>query len=386
MSRLTRAGRRRHLITAVAAATLVVAIGVAAQGATPAPSVAAAPVETAAPASVVQTTADIRAFTAADLQDAYKLPSGLLGSRQTIAVVTAYDYPTAAGDLAVYRAENGLPPCDADFPCLRKVNQRGEDTPPQAGSRDWGLGTAVALQMAAAACPNCRLLLVAADDDAWPNLSAAVDTAARLDADVIATAFGDQEGQYALAEAPHYDHPGTVIVAPAGNEGFGNGIGRQMVPAAFPTVIAVGGTTLYRDDSPRGWGERVWIETSSGCSAYLPKASWQRSGPCGDKRLVADVAAVADPATPVAVYDTHGYPGWLNIGGTGVGIGIVAAAYALAGNAATVDPGRQLSRSRGGLFDITTGSNGACGDLTCTAGPGYDGPSGYGTPNGIGAF
>lgn len=389
MSRTASTGRRsRRVLTVAAAAAMVLAIGGVAQSATPAPEPApvAAPIDTAAPVPVIQATNDVRPFTAADLQDAYKLPSAQLGARQTIAVVVAYDYPTAAGDLAVYRAENGLPPCDADFPCLRKVNQRGGDGPPTTGSADWGLSAALTLHMAAAACPNCQLLLVQADDDAWPNLSASVDTAARLGADVIATAFVDLEGGYALAEAPHFDHPGTVIVAAAGNEGFGNGLGRQMVPAAFPTVVGVGGTTLYRDSSPRGWGERVWTGTSSGCSAYLPRASWQRNGPCGDKRLVADVAAVADPSTPVAVYDTHGYPGWLQVGGTGAGVGIVAGAYALAGNAATVDPSRQLARNPRGLFDITTGNNGACGNLTCTAGPGYDGPSGYGTPNGIAAF
>jgi subtilase family serine protease len=384
-------------MTVVAAAAMVVAINGVAQSASPAaaptsPTVAAlaapaaAPVEVASPVPVVQATTTVEPFTAAHLQDAYKLPSAQLGSRQTIAVVGAFDYPTAAADLAVYRAQNGLPPCDADFPCFRKVNQRGEAAPPPTGTSSWGLAAALTLQMASATCPNCRLLLVQADDDDWPNLGAAVDTAVRLGADVVATAYLDLEGGFALAEAVHYNHPGTVIVAAAGHEGFGNGIGRQVVPAAFPTVVAVGGTTLFRDDSQRGWGERVWSSTSSGCSAYLPKASWQRSGPCGDKRLVADVAAVGDPGTPVAVYDTHGFTGWLRVGGTGVAAGIVAGVYALAGNAATIDPGRQLSRSAYALYDITTGHNGACGDLTCTAGRGYDGPSGFGTPNGIGAF
>lgn len=389
MSSTGRAPRRLAAVAAVTA--LALAISGAALAAVPpdgqASKAEAEPAGSAAPAPVVQATAERpRAFTAADLQDAYNLPSKLLGSRQTIAVVVAYDYPTAASDLAVYREENGLPPCDADFPCFRKVNQRGEDTPPPTGTADWGIAAAITLQMSAAACPNCRLLLVQADDGTWPSLGAAVDTAARLGADVIATAYLDLEGDFALAEAVHYDHPGTVIVAPAGNGGFANGVGRQMVPAAFPTVVAVGGTTLYRDDSARGWGERLWGYTSSGCSAFQPKASWQRSTPCGDRRLVADVAAVADPGTPVAVYDTHGYGGWLQVGGTGIPIGIIAGTYALAGNAGTIDPGRQLSRHAGRLFDITSGHNGSCGDLLCNAGPGYDGPSGFGTPNGIGAF
>src|SRR5262245_1842266 len=55
------------------------------------------------------------AYTAADLQAAYRLPSALLGARQTIAIVDAFDNPEAEEDLAVYRETNGLPACDEDF-------------------------------------------------------------------------------------------------------------------------------------------------------------------------------------------------------------------------------------------------------------------------------
>ena len=39
------------------------------------------------------------------------------------------------------------------------------------------------------------------------------------------------------------------------------------------------------------------------------------------------------------------------------------------------------------LFDVTTGSNGSCPTAVwCTAGPGWDGPTGLGTPNGTTSF
>ena len=38
------------------------------------------------------------------------------------------------------------------------------------------------------------------------------------------------------------------------------------------------------------------------------------------------------------------------------------------------------------LFDITSGINGNCGNLLCQAGPGWDGPTGLGTPNGVSAL
>jgi hypothetical protein len=42
---------------------------------------------------------------------------------------------------------------------------------------------------------------------------------------------------------------------------------------------------------------------------------------------------------------------------------------------------------RGALFDVRSGSNGSCaGSYLCTAKIGYDGPTGLGTPNGLGAF
>ena len=41
----------------------------------------------------------------------------------------------------------------------------------------------------------------------------------------------------------------------------------------------------------------------------------------------------------------------------------------------------------GDLYDVTSGSNGSCGGTHfCTAGPGYDGPTGLGTPNDVAAF
>src|SRR5205823_4109419 len=105
-------------------------------------------------------------------------------SRQTIAIVDAFDNPDAEKDLATYREANGLPACDEDFPCFRKVDQRGgtDYPPPDPG---WGLEIDLDLQMASAACPNCQILLVEADDNFFDNLGAAVDEAVKLGADVV---------------------------------------------------------------------------------------------------------------------------------------------------------------------------------------------------------
>jgi subtilase family serine protease len=128
--------------------------------------------------------------------------------------------------------------------------------------------------------------------------------------------------------------------------------------------------------------------TGSGCSSFEPKPSWQTDTGCGN-RTVADVSAVADPNTGVAVFDSTpnaGQSGWLVFGGTSVSSPIIAAVYALAGNAASTSGASLAYSSTGSLNDVTSGSNGVCGSYLCTGGAGYDGPTGLGTPAGTGAF
>ncbi|MEV0828868.1 hypothetical protein [Nonomuraea rubra] len=323
-------------------------------------------------------------LTARDLQEAYRLPSDWLGGGQSVAVVTPYDNPEAGDELAEYRKANGMPPCDADFPCFKKINQRGGDTPP-APSPAWAVHSSVGLQLAAAACPNCKLLLVQADDPSLASMAAAVDQAAAQGATAVVPMWGvpEYDGQNALAA--HFDHAPTTVVAPSG-AGFNSG-GRQILPTAYPSVIAVGGTQLYRDPATtRGWNESAWRDTASGCSMYAPRPAWQPAGACGSRRTVADVAAVASSDTPVQVYSTS-LGGWGTAAGTPIAAAFIAGVYGLAGTDAATPAGKRLYAASQYLNDIVTGSNGTCGGgRICTAVRGYDGPSGMGTPNGTGAF
>ena len=131
-----------------------------------------------------------------DLWDAYALPSGL-GSAwtwngQTIAIVDAYDNPSAEADLGVYRAQFGLPPCTTQNGCFRKVNQNGGTKPPRA-NQGWALEIALDVQMASAICPSCKLLLVEASTNSLANLGAAVNRAATLGANAISNSYGAGE-------------------------------------------------------------------------------------------------------------------------------------------------------------------------------------------------
>jgi subtilase family serine protease len=316
-----------------------------------------------------------------NLQSAYKLPSSSAGSGQTVAIVDAYDDPNAASDLAVYRSEFGLPACTTANGCFRKVNQSGGTSYPSA-NRGWAEEISLDLDMVSAICPNCHILLVEASSSSLTNLGTAVNEAVALGANTVSNSYGGSEGSGETAYASYYNHPGHIITASAGDSGYG-----VSIPAAFNTVVAVGGTSLYTASNSRGWTETVWSGTGSGCSSYISKPSWQTDSGCS-RRTVNDVSAIADPNTGVSVYDSYGgVGGWLVFGGTSVSSPIIASVYALAGNASSVNAASSLYSHSSDLFDVTSGSNGSCGgSYLCTAQVGYDGPTGLGTPDGTGAF
>ena len=319
----------------------------------------------------------------ADLQNAYKLPSATAGSGQTIAIVDAFDHPRAESDLATYRSQFGLPPCTTANGCFRKVDQRGGTNFPRTDA-GWAAEISLDIDMASAICPNCHILLVEADTNSFANLGAAENRAAALGANVISNSFGGSDASDATNGAP-FNHQGIAITASSGDSGFG-----VSFPASSRFVTAVGGTSLTRANNTRGWAETVWNGAGSGCSAFNTALAGQAGADTGcSRRAVADVSAVANPATGVAVFDSvriQGQSGWLVFGGTSVSAPIIGGVYALAGNAASIDNNFPYAHA-GSLFDVTTGSNGTCSPAQlCTARAGWDGPTGLGTPNGTGAF
>jgi subtilase family serine protease len=300
-----------------------------------------------------------------------------------VAVVDAYDDPNAAQDLSVYRAQFGLPACTTSNGCFRKVDQTGAHAYPEPDG-GWGQEESLDLDMVSAVCPNCHVLLVEASTASMANLGAAVDTAVRLGANAVSNSYGGPDASDSNY-GRYYHHKGVAMVASAGDSGYS-----VSYPASSKWVTAVGGTTLKRSSSSRGFSESAWSDTGSGCSTHNT-TTWQASTTtdCAG-RAVADVSAVADPATGVAVYDSYafdGTSGWLTFGGTSASAPIIAAVYALAGNTADVDSGAYVWAHHGDLHDITGGSNGTCSVARwCAARRGWDGPTGWGSPNGTSAF
>jgi subtilase family serine protease len=353
-----------------------------------------------------------------DLQNAYDLPSLTKGTGKTVAIVDAYGYDHAASDLAIFRKAMGLKPCGTATKCLRIVNQEGNPGPlPQEPpkSNDWRGEDSLDLDMVSGICPNCKIIFIEANNDFTTNLYAGVKTAGVLGAKYIGVSWGSgPEG----ADDSIFHIAGAVIAAAAGDNGGGGRYGGGPIqPCTYSHVICVGGTHLVRDShNKRGWSETVWNDwtldqcgnghspcgaTGSGCSKKIAKPAWQNDTGC-HMRSAADTSATASLRAPVIVYNSEigngGCPQncyWL-FGGTSASTQIIIGVFALAGNAANQMGGTWLWKHHSGnVNDVTLGNNldanigVTCASgvqYICTARAGFDGPTGWGSPNGLGAF
>ena len=318
-----------------------------------------------------------------DLRSAYKLTAA--GSAaSTVAIVDAYDDPNAESDLAAYRTQFGLPACTTANGCFKKVNGNGATSPLPTGNTGWAGEISLDIQMVSAICPNCHILLVEAASSSNTNLYKAEDTAYASGAKFISNSWGGSESSSETSSDTHFNHPGVAITVSTGDNGYGT-----EYPATSQYVTAVGGTSLTTSTNARGWSETAWSGAGSGCSGDETKPTAQAGVTTGcTRRAVADVSAVADPNTGVAVYQTYGGSGWTVYGGTSVAAPIIASVYALAGAPGASDlAGKYPYAHPASLWDVTSGTNGTCTTaVLCTAGAGWDGPTGLGTPNGTAAF
>ncbi|MDQ4502531.1 hypothetical protein [Sinomonas sp. ASV322] len=233
-------------------------------------------------------------------------------------------------------------------------------------------------------------MVVQANSASFTDLGTAVQTAAKVPGVVaISNSYGGSDASDAYY-GKYYNFPGIAVTASAGDSGYQG----ASYPATSSYVTAVGGTSLVAaPGTARGWTESVWSGTGSGCSAYnaaLPAAASYNTG-CS-KRAMNDVAAASDPnhGGLAVVYPTSSSSStWGQFGGTSEASPIIASVYALSGNTGS---GSIYANSipyahPGALFDVTSGSNGTCPTAQwCAARTGWDGPTGLGTPNGVGGF
>lgn len=387
------------------------------------------------------------------LHTAYALPVEAV-SAQTVAVVDAYNDPVAEEDLAAYDTEMKLPACTTANGCFTRLNQEGKPSPlpfpatltelkaAEAGTPaekeeaeeavGWGVEMSLDMETVRATCQTCKIILVEANSTSYSDLEAGVRAAAAHGATEISNSYGGNEAGISpsIDNAGAFNHPGIVITASAGDNGYRNWDSTSKsrfveYPASSPHVISVGGTRLKLGVKGEWLGESVWNGNGAGgggCSEYLTAQPWQQAvsdwasvGCASNHRSVSDISADADPYTGLAVYDSLGCKGehWCTIGGTSLASPLIASVFALAGGAGAGVPGESLYRNArenpSALHDVTEGSNGECAlgfnhetglshcttaeqglncssQLKCMAGTGYDGPTGLGTPHGIADF
>ena len=331
---------------------------------------------------VLSSSRPLAGFTPTDVQKAYNL-TGLKSHGATVAIVDGNAYPDLESDLAKYRAQYGLPKCTTANGCLTIMNQRGGSTPPKHVVSGWQLEQALDVDAVSAACPDCKIIMVQANTGGQKNLEKAVNTAAKQKGVVAISNSYILSYVHDHGMSPAYDHPGIAITAGTGDSGYKGG----GFPADDPHVVAVSGTSIVPDGSKRGYTETAWAGTGSGCSVKKnnPAPPWQKDAgtTCGKFKAIGDVSAAADPSRGGLVIVIHG--NFSQVGGTSEATPLIAAVYALSGDTAGYPAKFPYQRSSN-LYDITAGSNGACGVPLCTARKGWDGVTGVGTPNGVKGF
>ena len=358
-----------------------------------------------------------------DLADAYGLPAQTVGTAGTIAVIDAGAYPNLEQDLATYRTQFGLPACTIASGCLKMANYLGgpplapaSTVPDKQMEEQLGLETTLDIDMATAACPACHLIEIQvplADgstptqtdaDTAAKDFASAVTTAIGMGANAVSISyqFDSDDSMTTGAPANALNHKGVAIVASSGDNAAEGQYGGW--PQNLDTVTSVGGTSLYTTNAAgTQFTQTAWSNTGSSCTTNLPAANGQPTtiaSYCQGHRASTDVSTVADPSTGVAIYDTYspssGVPtDWTIAGGTSAGAPFIAGLYARGANLANVlGPNTLYSAPSSDFTDVTLGQNSPpafCQNeqeapALCKAGIGWDGPTGLGTPAGLGAF
>jgi subtilase family serine protease len=377
------------------------------------------------------------AMAPSDFHNAYSLPIHG-GSGKTVAVIEGGHDPNLEHDLDIYREQFGIPVCRTSSGCLRIVNDVGTTNYP-ADIGDYE-ETALDVDMVSAICQDCNILVVEFEAtgllspwDVVQELGKATDTAVQLGANAVSISYAEDEfdvrspdfsiSTELAAISPHFNHPGVVLTASSGDAGFNGGtpqfqepIGisnlRNPLPADIPTVIAVGGTSLTPDSgASRGWDEIAWPDSGSGCSPNVDNTilreaptlgfqipTFQTQNYCSGMREIPDISFAANISPGAAIYYTAPNcptcEDWYVAGGTSEGSPAVAAIAMLDAIPNAPWPGlKQLYAAHAiapqFFWDITSGSNSTLScmpAILCNAGPGFDGPTGLGSPNGMHAF
>ncbi len=271
------------------------------------------------------------------------LPSGGGG---IIAIVDAFDYPTAQDDFDTFSTQFGLPLSSDTVcgngaeACFQKVFASGSQ--PRANSC-WAMEAALDIEWAHAMAPHAQIVLVEAASSSFTNLLAAVEAATGIvesgstGKGEVSMSWGGREFSSELSNDAHFSNPGVVYFAASGDTG-----GTTIYPSASPNVVAAGGTSLSRDSSGSFTAEQAWSGSGGGRSKYESEPNYQVSYLDVDtrgQRGIPDFAFDSDPQSGVSIFyggkSCQGFNGWVTLGGTSVASPSLAGIVNLAGHFAS---------------------------------------------------
>jgi subtilase family serine protease len=312
----------------------------------------------------------------------------------TIAVVTAYNYPTALNDFNFFANYFKLPVETSTNATLatNKVFQvvYASGTKP-LDNVDWSHESAIDTQWIHVMAPKAKIVLVLAASSSLGDMLRAVDVATKLPGvKVVSMSWGTSEFVAQNANDSHFNVSGVLFFAASGDKA-----GVVSYPSSSPYVCAVGGTSLVTDIKGGFSTETAWANAGCGNSKYSAKPLWQNKVTTisGTYRATPDISCVANPATGVNVYCTTvaagstSKGGWYIFGGTSLATPIVAGMVNSTGFAYTGSTPfmtgvyNNFSINKSVFRDIVSGK-----DATYSAGAGWDYPTGIGAPLGPKAF
>lgn len=337
------------------------------------------------------------------IASAYGLGSGFvnLGSA-TIAIVDAYDYPTAFNDLTVFSKQfglNELPACTSaptatSAACFWKVyastGGRYQTTKPPRSNCGWAQEASLDIEWAHAMAPFANIVLVEAasngNSDLWNAVQAATAIVTATGKGEVSMSWGGSEFSGESSYDQYLQGKNIVYFASSGDTG-----GVTIYPGTSPYVVAAGGTSLKMSGT-NFVSETGWSGSGGGVSKYEPIPSYQNSylplttlSQLNGKRGVPDFSFDADPNTGVSVYDStscQGYSGWMVFGGTSVSAPSLAGIVNSIGTFSASSPAElSLIYSDLGTSNVRDIISGTAGSFT--AGSGWDFVTGVGSNVGL---
>jgi subtilase family serine protease len=288
------------------------------------------------------------------------------GGSGVIVIVDAYHYPGASKDLSTFSKEFGLPSAK-----LSVLYASGK--PANGCSSGWQLEEALDIQWAHAMAPNAQIVLMEAKSNLNTDLYAAVKAANSYIAShggkgEVSMSWGSSEYSGETANDVNFKQSNVVYFASSGDS---PGVSH---PSASPKVVSAGGTKVNRNGGGKYTNQTAWSSGGGGTSKYEARPSFQSSvsSIVGTKRGTPDLSFDSSGGSPVAVYNSSCYGGWLQVYGTSVASPALAGIINNAGtfNASSNSENTEIYNNRNNTSDFTDITSGSCG--THSAKKGYD--------------